>query len=149
MAQRKEGRGRHLDRLLSCLTLVLGLWLVVAPVILGHPDRVDRIDPWVIDVVVGIAVAVLSLARLAAPLPTPPLSLVIAVLGIWLIVTPFALVYAADGGWPAEKTNDIIVGVVLLVSATADWLVGAWRADPGGGPRRGDVVDPGPERRPR
>jgi hypothetical protein len=86
-------------------------------------------------------------ARLVKPLATPPLSLLMAGVAAWLIVAPFALRYAVDGGWPAAKTNDIVVGVALLLSATVAWLVGAWRADPGSGLSHDQATDPVERRR--
>jgi hypothetical protein len=145
--RRNRAAVRYLDRFLNILTLVLGLWLVAAPFVLGYRDSVDGIGGTVNDVIVGIVVVILSVARLFKPLATPPLSLLMAGVGAWQIVAPFALTYAVDGGWPAAKTNDIVVGIALVLFATAAWLIGAWRADPGSGLSHDQATDPGERRR--
>jgi SPW repeat len=85
------------------------------------------------DVLVGIVVAVLAVARLARPLMNPSLSWTNALLGLWLVVAPFVLGYGvaveaealatagAVGGAQAAMWNDVIVGVIVLV-------LGAWSA---------------------
>jgi SPW repeat len=85
------------------------------------------------DVLVGIVVAVLAVARLARPLMNPSLSWTNALFGLWLVVAPFVLGYGvaveaealatagAVGGAQAAMWNDIIVGVIVLV-------LGAWSA---------------------
>ena len=114
----------------SGINIVAGLWLIIAPFVLGYVDI--RAALWN-DIVVGIIVAAFAVARVARPLMNPSLSWINAVLGLWLIVAPFALGYgrgvdaealAAEGfvgAAPTAMWNDIIVGVIILV-------LGAWSA---------------------
>ena len=114
----------------SGINIVAGLWLIVAPFVLGHQGIQAAL--WN-DVLVGIIVAAFAVARVARPLMNPSLSWINAVLGLWLIVAPFALGYgraveaealAAEGvvgAAPTAMWNDIIVGVIILV-------LGAWSA---------------------
>jgi hypothetical protein len=123
-------RMRETVRWTSGVNVVAGLWLIIAPFVLGY----DQIQAalWN-DVLVGIVVAGLAVARLARPLMSPSLSWINAVLGLWLILAPFVLGYGGAvevealatagpvGGAQAAMWNDIIVGVIVLV-------LGAWSA---------------------
>jgi hypothetical protein len=114
----------------SGINIIAGLWLIIAPFLLGY----DAIQAalWN-DVIVGIIVAAFAVARVARPLMNPGLSWINALLGLWLIVAPFVLAYGggiegealapegAIGGAQTAMWNDIIVGVIVLV-------LGAWSA---------------------
>jgi SPW repeat len=112
----------------SGINIVAGLWLIIAPFVLGYDEIQAAL--WN-DVVVGIIVAAFAVARVARPLMNPSLSWINAVLGLWLIVAPFVLAYggqiealAAEGAVGGAQTamwNDVIVGVIVLV-------LGAWSA---------------------
>lgn len=114
----------------SGINIVAGLWLIIAPFVLGYEGIQAAL--WN-DVLVGIIVAAFAVARVARPLMNPSLSWLNALLGLWLIVAPFVLGYggaiegealAAEGAVGGAQTalwNDIIVGVIVLV-------LGAWSA---------------------
>lgn len=114
----------------SGVNIVAGLWLLIAPFVLGYQGIQAAL--WN-DILVGIIVVAFAVARVARPLMNPSLSWINAVLGLWLIVAPFVLRYggvveaealAAEGAVGGAQTamwNDIIVGVIVLV-------LGAWSA---------------------
>ena len=114
----------------SGINVVAGLWLIIAPFVLGYDEIQAAL--WN-DIVVGIIVAAFAVARVARPLMNPGLSWINAVLGLWLIVAPFVLGYGrvveaealavegAVGGAQTAMWNDIIVGVIILV-------LGVWSA---------------------
>ncbi len=103
---------------LSWLVAVAGLWEVLAPFILGYSLTTVAMWNAIIAGVVLIALAVW--AALSDNVGTDKtLDWVNAVVGIWLIVSPFALGYSAV---LAALWNDIIVGAVVLVLA-------AWAAN--------------------
>jgi len=103
----------------SGLNLLLGVWLVVAPWVLDYADVTAA--GWN-QVTIGIVVAVLALARVAAPYRFASLSWVNAVLGAWLVVAPFLLPYEGGGSAPAAVLwNDIVVGLAILA-------LGVWSA---------------------
>jgi hypothetical protein len=116
----------QLVRIPSVVTLVAGLWLVVAPFVLDYGDAVTWVDGYWNDVLVGAAITVTSATRIVTPSYTAPLSLATAALGVWLIVAPFALGYNATGESVAATANDIATGIVVLVFALASWLLGSW-----------------------
>lgn len=112
----------------SGINVVAGLWLIIAPFVLGYDEIQAAL--WN-DILVGIIIAAFAVARVAGPLMNPSLSWINALLGLWLIVAPFVLAYggqveafAVEGAVGSAQTamwNDIIVGVIILV-------LGAWSA---------------------
>lgn len=135
-----DGRAKT-TRLVSNFTAGTGVWLVLAPFILGYAVITGAL--WN-DVACGILVAVLAFTQAKNPFGAEGASWTIAGVGAWLILAPFILAYAAqttagpatEGG--AEATadtaastassvaqgatwNDIIVGVLLIA-------LGAWSA---------------------
>jgi SPW repeat len=123
-------RTRETVQWISGINVVAGLWLIIAPFVLGYDEI--RAALWN-DVLVGIIVAAFAMARVAGPLQHPGLSWINALLGLWLIVAPFLLAYGgpleaeapavegAIGAAEAAMWNDIIVGVIILV-------LGIWSA---------------------
>lgn len=99
----------------SGTNLVAGIWMILAPFLLGYAAITAAV--WN-DVIIGLAVAVLAGTRLAKPLEREGASWTNLVLGLWLIAAPFALGYAATA---AALWNDIVIGVVVAA-------LGAWSA---------------------
>ena len=98
----------------SGITFLLGVWLVIAPWVLGYSGQDNAV--WN-QVGVGAAIAIVALARVNAPDPWAPLSWVNVVLGGWLIVAPFVLEYNATSNTDPIYWNDIIVGAAILLLA--------------------------------
>ncbi len=105
----------------SGLNILAGLWLIVAPFVLGYVASVPRWN----DIILGIVIGVFALIRTFTPLRAAWLSWANIVLGLWLIVAPFAL------GYPGTTPlwNDIILGIV--VAGLAIWSSGATAAATG------------------
>lgn len=99
----------------SGLDLIAGIWLVLAPTILNYMDQVARTN----DMWLGVAIAVVSFIRLINPGRTMWLGWINVVLGLWLIIAPFALGYVNS----APIWNDIILGIIVAVSSL--WGIGA------------------------
>lgn len=106
----------------SGINVLAGVWLILAPMTLGYPYLQQAV--WN-DRVVGTAIFVLAVARVAAPARFEVISWINFVLGAWLVVAPFLLAYSAGGspspdlaagtGDPtAAIANDIITGFVVL-----------------------------------
>lgn len=99
----------------SGLNMLVGLWLIAAPWLLGY--SLVPTAKWN-DVAVGAAVVVLAGIRIAFPARSLGISRVNAALGLWLLVSPFVLQYGEDfvmrnvAFW-----NDVVAGVVILVLA--------------------------------
>jgi hypothetical protein len=85
----------------------LGAWLIIAPFILRTSS--DQNSAWNA-VVVGVLVAVIALWALAMPLVRWA-EYANALLGAWLIASPFVLGFA---GLPTPAWNAWIVGICVL-----------------------------------
>ncbi len=94
--------------------LVLGLWLIAAPFALG--TSADPNSTWNA-VVVGVLVVAIALWALAVP-RSATAEYSNMVLGVWLIVAPYALGFV-DLGFAAR--NAWVVGVCVL--ALAAWAL--------------------------
>jgi hypothetical protein len=93
------------------LSIVLGMWLMVAPMALGY--TVDGAT-WN-SVVAGAAVALLAAMQLFGPVRTARLGWINAVVGLWLMAAPLILVLEMD----AAYWNTAMAG--LLVLALGMW----------------------------
>lgn len=95
----------------SGTNLVAGIWLILAPFILGYSSVTAAV--WN-DIVIGLAVAGLAWVRVAKPTEREGVSWINVVLGVWLLAAPFALGYTATA---AAMWNDIVIGIVVVVLA--------------------------------
>ena len=104
----EAGRGRSDVAGFSGLNVLAGIWLIIAPWVLGYSARVPRWN----DVVFGIVVGLLALIRAAGGYRQHWASLVNALVGIWLFVAAFTIDHSAVAMW-----NDIILGVIVFALA--------------------------------
>lgn len=114
----------------SGLELLVGLWLIISPFVLGYSDlgqatKTIASQATNNDLIVGFTIAVIGAIRLANAyrfgeyeLPTMWLSWLSALLGLWLIVSPFVLGFS---GLATPFWNSIIVGIIVAV-------LGVWNA---------------------
>lgn len=95
----------------SGLNILLGIWLIIAPFLLGyaHIEAAQTND-----VIVGVIVAVIAAIRTFGAFAQPGWSWVNVLLGVWLIIAPFVLGYSAS---TTPLWNDIILGVLIAVLA--------------------------------
>lgn len=108
---------------LSTFTFTAGIWLIIARFAVDYRDTGDGFNGYWNSAVVGAGIAALALIRLATPVRSAPVNLVIVGLGVWLIAAPFALSYNA-GDAVAATVNDIVVGVIVTALATMAWRTG-------------------------
>jgi hypothetical protein len=98
----------------SGINVLAGIWLIIAPFVLGYNDG----DPHWNDIVFGAIVAVLALARVAGAYRASWMSWLNMLIGAWIFISAFWL----DNTSTAE-TNDIILGAIVfvlgLISASA------------------------------
>ncbi len=113
-------------RTASGLNILVGLWLILSPWALAF-STVDAAR-WNC-VIIGLAIAIFAMVRVAAPLQYEGLSWMNFVLGIWLILSPFLLNY---GGIEAAMWNSVIVGLIVLILAA--WSAVATRNIVAGAP---------------
>lgn len=106
-------QARATVRTVSGIDILAGLWLVMAPFVLGYATVTNAL--WN-DVIMGIAIVLLAGSRefgegyrVAWP------SWIAALIGLWLIIAPFALGYSfiTNAVW-----NDVIIGIAVAFLAT-------------------------------
>ncbi|SFQ02775.1 SPW repeat protein [Tranquillimonas alkanivorans] len=92
----------------SGTNLALGIWLIIAPFVLGYSGLPA---PLWNDLVCGLLIAILAGVRLGKPAHAEWASWTNAGIGAWLIIAPWVLAgYLSAAVW-----NDVIVGIVVLV----------------------------------
>lgn len=101
---------------LSATNAGIGVWLILAPFVLGYAEVVALL--WNA-LACGLLLIALGLIRVRAPRTTAWASHTDAGIGVWLVLAPFVL----DGDVASARWNDIAVGLLVaalaLVSATA------------------------------
>lgn len=113
MAATDEDRStiRTMVRWVSGVNVLAGVWLMLAPWILGYSEVTAAVAN---DIIIGLAVFVLALVREGKPLEYEGLSWTNFVLGLWLLVAPFVAGYGDVG---AAVGNDITLGIVIVIFA--------------------------------
>ncbi|MCW8193859.1 SPW repeat protein [Proteobacteria bacterium 005FR1] len=107
-------------RIASGLNVLIGVWLIAAPWILGYGVNAAIWN----DVIVGVALLVLAGIRVAMPGRYASISWVNVVLGVWLFLAPFILQYGSLAlvGVSSAIWNDVILGIAVIVLG---WLSAA------------------------
>src|SRR5438445_7769765 len=82
--------GMESARTASVLNVIAGIWMIISPFILVFTNLQTAL--WN-NIIVGVVVLVLAWIRAANPDRLIGLSWLNLVLGLWLIVSPFVLVY--------------------------------------------------------
>lgn len=93
---------------LSSLNLAAGIWLIIAPWVLGY----SLLDPRWNDVVFGVLIGVFALTRVAGAYRADWLSYLNAIIGAWLFIAAFTIDYTTTAAW-----NDLVLGVVVFLLA--------------------------------
>jgi hypothetical protein len=86
------------------LNALAGIWLIIAPFVLGYGANVY----WN-DIVFGAIVLAVAIVRLAAP-ALRPISWLNVAIGIWLFVSAFWLDKTTTASW-----NDVILGIIVFI----------------------------------
>jgi hypothetical protein len=98
------------------INAIIGLWLIVAPSIMGQVGANEYAIPGISTNVMGIGVVLLAMClwALARPAASAP-EWISIVCGAWLVVTPWALGFAGMMG--PETIADCVLGAVVLLTA--------------------------------
>jgi len=111
----------------SVLNILCGIWLIIAPFILGYQGLQNAL--WN-SILCGAAVLILAAARVANPATTVGLSWLNLLIGIWLIIAPFFLyANAVTPIW-----NCVILGILVGLLAIWSAVSTPGVAPPVGGP---------------
>jgi membrane associated rhomboid family serine protease len=91
-----------------------GLWLVVTPIVIDH-----GVYAWWNDVVFGALLIVLSVAQVVRPGRSLALSVVAALVGVWMVVSPFILGYDDQHG---VAWSGMLVGVLVALLSVVNGI---------------------------
>lgn len=95
-------------RTASFMVLVAGLWLFVSP--WAYYGGSETTSAWN-SRGLGIIIFLLALGRCCRPLHTAVFSVINAILGAWLLISPWIFGYSSDTG---RLVNSLCVGVFIL-----------------------------------
>ena len=99
-------------KVLSWINFILGLWLIAAAFIFSTGAGAVMAE----EIVLGIIIAVLAYGSIVAR-SSAVVSWLVALAGLWTLVAPSVIVY---GMFTASRTNDIVVGIIVLVLGFAN-----------------------------
>jgi hypothetical protein len=97
----------------SWVNFILGLWLIAAAFLLSHAAQPAMAE----EIVLGIVIAVLS--YISAVHPLSAISWLVALAGLWTLIAPKVIGY---GSLAASRSNDVVVGIIVLVLGVANAL---------------------------
>ncbi len=104
----------------SWLNILLGIWVIVSPFALAF-GLVPR-ALWN-NVATGAVIVILGIIRTSVPQQSG-WSWANAILGIWLIISPFVLAFAM----PVALWNNVILGILIAIVALANAATARTRA---------------------
>lgn len=93
---------------LSIATIVVAVWLILSPFILGYTDVSHAL--WTSFIAALVAAWIAGL-RVSGGVRQPWLSGVSALIGVWLIASPWVWDFSGE---LRVLINDIVVGVILI-----------------------------------
>lgn len=100
----------------SGLNVILGIWLVIAPLVIYFASPAALWN----EVIVGVILFALALSRTSALRITWP-SWVNLVLGAWLIIAPFVLGNNNSSAVWTQVISGAVIGLVAFLSLSATW----------------------------
>jgi hypothetical protein len=103
-----DGGWREEVRSAATLNLVAGIWLIIAPWVLGYAAN----DPKWNDVIFGIIVGAIGLTRVLGAYRESWLSWLNALIGIWIFISAFTIVSSGTA-----SANNIILGAIVFILA--------------------------------
>ncbi len=97
-------------KIASGISVLFALWLIISPFVLGMTTA-SVVAMWDA-IIVGIIVLVLSAIRYSNSTTSPALSWISALLGLWMIISPFVL---GTSAMMSVLWDFILVGVAFVV----------------------------------
>jgi hypothetical protein len=99
----------------SGLDVIAGIWLILSPFVLAfhnaHTPGADGTAATANNVILGIVIGILARYRAFNPTKSPEVSWVNALLGVWVLVSPWVVGFA---GVHNAVMNNVIVGLVVI-----------------------------------
>lgn len=95
-------------RTFSGINILAGIWLIISPFVLNYSSSGNK---WQ-ELVFGIIVAVLGVVRMVAPQMSWA-SWINTLIGLWLIIAPWAIANTTV----AARWSEVITGIIVAVLA--------------------------------
>jgi hypothetical protein len=111
-AQLPEPTWREDVRAAAGLNVLAGIWLIIAPFVLGYGDG----DPYWNDIVFGALVAALGATRAVVAVRQSWISSLNVLIGVWIFVSAFWLDDTGRAAW-----NDVILGAIVFILGIIAW----------------------------
>lgn len=106
----------------SGINVILGLWFLISPWVYGY-TAMHAGSVWN-NIIVGIIIAILAAIRFFSPYSATWLSWLNALLGVWVVISPWIYGYSANGG---RTWNSVILGIIVIVLSI--WSASATNSD--------------------
>lgn len=129
--RRQSVPGPQLPGFVSAAMVLIGVWLVVQPFVWNYGNTVGGFDARVSDLVVGVMVVIVALARLTGRIRTITATVVPAALGGWLLMTPFLLGHGFGADSTRATVVDVLAGSAIVVLTTVAYLDARARSSSG------------------
>lgn len=104
----------------SGLDVLAGIWLLISPFVLMFYSQMATSN----NVIVGLAIALIASIRFFGAYDAAWLSWINAVLGLWVLLSPWILGFSE---FDVATGNNIILGIIVIVLAS--WSALATNAD--------------------
>lgn len=116
MEMRTTGTDTSQVKVASGLNFLAGIWIIISAWVYGAIYTSG--SAWN-SIIVGIIIAVFAAIRFFSPRSAVALSWINALLGIWMIISPWVYGYAGTNA--ARTWNSVIFGIIVLI-------LGVWSA---------------------
>ncbi|WP_107308383.1 SPW repeat domain-containing protein [Streptomyces qaidamensis] len=120
--RRRELTREVRNSLISAMMLAAGIWLFIGAWIIGYPFNEPAVDAHLNEMIVGVVVFLVAVARMVRQ-RGPVSEIVVAAAGAWLVAAPFVVSYGDTSKADAARINDIATGSVLILLATVSLLL--------------------------
>jgi hypothetical protein len=98
--------GKQNVKTANWLIVIAGIWLIIAPFILGFRGTLLSMN----DVITGIVIAMISLIAIGMPEESGWMNWISAILGVWILITAFLMTSIGIAGmW-----NNLVIGAITV-----------------------------------
>jgi hypothetical protein len=94
----------------SGLDILAGIWLLISPFVLAFTLVAPRSN----NVICGIVVTILAAIRFFGARDAAWLSWINALIGLWVLIAPWALGFSRTG---TATTNNVLIGIAIIILA--------------------------------
>lgn len=120
----RDIHGRTVESRAGVAAFLAGMWLIAAPPVLHFGASSHAFRPYWVSMGLAVVLMLLGMVRAMAPLDVPLLRQITIGLALWLVVVALL---RGEGGAPIVWLNQLVVALVVAVSAALAWFVSTRR----------------------